>query len=230
MKTYDLDLSDSYSFEPENFTAKEMALWERLPTEYRDFISVHNGGFVGSKKCSFKTNIERSLDGKCVNDSSNDLEELFGFISYENAQPESEKPRSVLHEHFNRHIKEGFLPSDVYVIGYCGGSCLLAVSLNDNDFGSIYYWEWYWQYPWFEPFFKRRIKQARSQFDNVDSIVADKEHPQYEAAFNALNYSTIVKVGESFSSFIQWLYEEAPITEQDLAGVKVLVSPPEVRE
>ena len=128
------------------------------------------------------------------------------FTPYERQY--GEVPASLLHEHWGRHTGEEFLPTDVIVFASCTQNCLLALSLNADDFGAVYYWEWYWQYPWFSEFFNKRIVEAESQFQDIEQILANISHPEYTRAFNAMNYATLVKVADSFSEFLENLNAE----------------------
>ncbi len=206
-----IDLNNYYNLTLGKLTKDEKAVFEALPKDYQAFLKENNGGMViDEEKCYFKTDLVRKFeDGRVYKESSNGLEEFWGFLSYKNETPgeQFEYPMSILHEHYDRHIEEEFLPSNVIAIGRCVQNSLIAISLNKHDFGSIYYWEWYWQYPWFEDYFQKRIKQAADQFNNVSDILENSEHPKYQKAFDALNYATWVKVSSSFSEFIENLYE-----------------------
>lgn len=206
-----IDLKNTYQFQWDKLNESERNMFESLPDDYQRFLKTNNGGMLEDEyKCFFKTDLVRKFDdGRVCEGSSNGIEEFWGFLSYENEQPgkEFEHPMSILHQHFDRHLEEEFLPSHVIVIGRCIQNCLLAISLNKHDYGSIYYWEWYWQYPWFQDYFQTRIDKASNLFKNVNTILENPDHPRYQEAFDALNYATWVKVAPSFSEFIDGLYE-----------------------
>ncbi len=206
MIPFRLTVQDSYDFDLSSFTSDEKTLFERFPKPYKDFIANSNGGIVEARCSNFKTNIEWSHSGKRNTEQTSEIEVLFGFISYENA--ESTKIPSVLHEHYDRHLGEEFLPDDVFVIASCTQNCLIAISLNQHDYGQIYFWDWYWRYPWYQEFFDRRVETARNMFDDVDAIMDNREHKLWTEAFNALNYASIVKVADGFDEFVQNLFEE----------------------
>jgi hypothetical protein len=201
-----LRLEQSLPLELSSLSAKDRGLFDRLPGDYRDFLSRSNGGFVtGGSMATFDIPIERRREGEVVSTvCQSQVEEFFAFIpaATRYSRQYGKVPASVLHEHWGRHQAEEFLPTDVVVFASCLQNCLLAISLNSDDFGAVYYWEWYWRYPWFSQFFDERIDKARSRFDNVEQILDDPSNPLYQEAFNALNYATLVKVADSFSGFV----------------------------
>ena len=207
-----IDLKNAYKLSSYKLTKDEKDLFSSLPNDYRDFLKKTNGGMtVDSAQCFFKTDLARKFeDGRVYEDSANGIEELFGFLSYENEEPgkEFEYPMSILHQHYDRYLEEQFLPDNVIVIGRCIQNSLIAISLNEDDYGSVYYWEWYWQYPWFEETFKKRISVVSAKYENLKDILSDPNDPQFSEACNALSYATLVKVSDSFTDFIDNLYEE----------------------
>lgn len=206
-----IDLKNAYKLSSYKLTKDEKELFSSLPSDYREFLKKTNGGMtVDSSKCFFKTDLVRTFeDDRIYEGSSNGIEELFGFLSYENEEPgkEFEVPMSILHQYYDRHLEEEFLPSNVIVIGRCIQNSLLAISLNEDDYGSVYYWEWYWQYPWFEEYFKERISTVSAKYENLRDILGDPNDPQFRKAYDALNYATLVKVASSFTTFMESLYE-----------------------
>lgn len=114
----------------------------------------------------------------------------------------------MLHEHIDRHKNEEFLPENVFVIARCIQNSLICLSINEADYGSIYYWEWYWQYPWFEEFYGKKVDEISQKYSDVSTILSDTEHDLYLEVFNALNYATLVKVAGSFQEFLDSLTSE----------------------
>jgi hypothetical protein len=195
-----------------HLSAKDRALFERLPADYREFLERNNGGFVEPGSSShFSVAMERRSGAVIINTSSqNRIEEFFAVMPSDAVytRQDGAAPASLFHEHWNRHIEEAFLPIDVVVIARCEQSCLLACSLNPEDYGAIYYWEWYWYYPWFAKFFDDRIEAAERKYPDIEKIRKDSTHPLYRDAFNAFNYATLVKVANSFSALIDSLKPE----------------------
>lgn len=206
-----IELTNSYKLHTYKLNKDEKDLFSSLPSDYREFLKKNNGGMVAdSSECFFKTDLVRRFeDGRVYEGSSNDIEEFFGFLSYENEEPgkEFEYPMSILHQHYDRHQEEEFLPSNVIVIGRCIQNSLILISLNEDDYGSVYYWEWYWQYPWYEEHFKKKIMEVSSKYENIKDILSDPNHSLYEEAYDALNYATLSKVSTSFTDLIDGLYE-----------------------
>ncbi|QBB72207.1 hypothetical protein ELE36_18565 [Pseudolysobacter antarcticus] len=211
-----LILDKSFPSDWAGLSSKDRAFFDGLPADYRAFLDQTNGGFV-LRGCpaTFTIAIDRRHEGKVVSTSqTSEVEEFFAII------PSSDRPylaqygqvpASLLHEHWGRHADEEFLPLNVVVIASCTQNCLLACSLNTDDYGTIYYWEWYWRYPWFSKFFDDQIAKAQSKFHDVDTILSDDKHPLYAKAFNALNYATLVKVADSFTEFLGSLTEASEV-------------------
>lgn len=188
---------------------RDRALFARLPADYREFLERYNGGFVAPECDSYFSIAMERRDGATITSISeqNRIEEFFAVMpsAADYAPQYGEVPASVFHEHWYRHVEEGFLPVDVVAIASCTQSCLLACSLNREDYGSIYYWEWYWRYPWFSEFFDRRIEAALRQFPEIEEIRNDSSHPRFQEAFNACNYATLIRVADSFSDLVRSL-------------------------
>lgn len=205
----ELNLDRSLPSDWSGLSARDRSVFDRMPGDYREFLNRNNGGFVvRGSAATFSVSIERRHKGDVVSTvDQNEVEEFFAVIP--SAAPYTREygkvPASVLHEHWGRHQGEGFLSSDVVVFASCAQSCLLGLSLNSDDFGAVYYWEWYWRYPWFSQFFDQRIAKAQSKFVDVENILSDAAHPQYKEAFNALNYATLIKLADSFSEFLAGL-------------------------
>lgn len=206
-----LAIEKSYPFNWNTLTADEQDMFLQLPEDFQQFLKSSNGGMLADKRNLFEYEITASFDdGREYHTSSSELEEFWGYLSYEHEKPGEDfvYPRAILHEHFDRHLAEEFLPSNVIVIGRCIQNSLIAISINKHDYGAIYYWEWYWQYPWYQDFFHTRIETAKSQFSDVKNILDNPEHPDYQNAFDALNYATLIKLAPSFSNFLTLLHED----------------------
>jgi len=201
-----MEINNSYELNPQQWTPEEKALFARFPIPYQTFLRAHNGGFVDPDQCNFLTHIGREFEGQTYYNSEGTLDEWWAFLSYKNETPAPDKCPSILHEHYGRHLAEQFLPDGVIAIGRCIQNSLICLSLNQHDFGAIYYWEWYWQYPWYQAFFNRRIEQAKDAFADIEVVLNDPDHPQYQTAVDQLNYATIVKVADSFPEFVQGLF------------------------
>jgi len=193
-----LRLEKTTPLDPRKLTVRDRALWDRFPADFRRFYQKQNGG---SCEREFSIAMTWSLRGQTRKKQTNTLDQLWRFDRRRLAKG----PPSILLEHFGRHVGEGFLPRDVIVFGRTIQNCLVAISLAEHDAGNVYYWEWYWQYPWYRDFFLERVKRAVKRFraDHVDleGRRLGDEHTEADAA----NYGTLVKVAESFSSFVAGL-------------------------
>ena len=198
----DLDLRGSRGFDIHSLQEFEQAIFESFPQSYKTFIATTNGGFVKGSQSLFNKNIVWDHEGRRNTNQQSSVEEFFQFVNTSEPDPPREQPRSVLHELFFRHIDEQFLPKRVFVIGRCRQNSLIAISLNKDDFGQVLYWEWYWRYPWYQMFFDERVAAAKAKFDNIEQIFKDPSHPQFESAYNSLNYATLVKVADTFEDFL----------------------------
>ena len=176
MKWSELALDGAYSLDERKLSPAERAIWRSFPPDLRRVLGRTNGSFVDGEP-TFATKIARTMpDGRIVRGQTNWLTELWAFIPRAR-RSRSKGPHSILHEHFGRHVAEEFLPDGVFVFGSCEQSCLVAVSTNAHDYGSIYYWEWYWQYPWYKPFFDKRLERVRKRWPNRKDI--GPEHADY---------------------------------------------------
>ena len=202
-----ISLTSSYPFSLDDLNAAEARLWQRFPADFRTFYTQQNGGIVApSAPRVFKFDDERNFpDGRVFHGNSNWILAMWGYVGYEQKTiKERDDVRSILHQHINRHVDEDFLPTDVYAFAGCEQSCLLTISLrNDETYGRIYYWDYYWNYPWYKKFFDERIVSALAPFgDERKKILNDFEHPRRRELADALNFATLFDVGASFSSFL----------------------------
>ncbi|MFK7885749.1 MAG: SMI1/KNR4 family protein [Gammaproteobacteria bacterium] len=172
---------------------------EGFPDDYRAFLAAHNGGFADAFRYTFLTGVP--FKSKAVSNSSRDdcPIEFFGLPQDEQLEG---YPDSLLHVAAD-HAQEGFLPNDVVAIARCVQSSLVCLSRREDDFGSVYYWDWYWQYPWCEAFFRERINAARQPYDEPNQILGNSEHPQHTELRDALNFATLLKVAPSFSAWAE---------------------------
>lgn len=185
-------------------TNEERDIFEALPEDYRLFLAKQNGGRLqDSSQASFDVPIVGDWPSGRLDAKRTALEEFWTFVSCMDAEAPvgPDEPASILHEHFFRHDEEQFLPSGTLVIGRCFQDSLVVISMNEADFGAIYYWEWYWQYPWYKNFFLGRVTQAVARFPDVKG----PEHPQHAELVDATNYATLVKVASSFDDFFSRL-------------------------
>lgn len=202
MKWSELALDGAYPFDERKLSVADRAIWRSFPSDLRRVLAKTNGAAVTGRP-TFSTRIARTLpDGERVYRQTNWLTELWAFLP-RSQEPRANGPRSILREHFGRHVEEEFLPSGVFVIGMCEQSCLVAVSTNAKDHGTMYYWEWYWLYPWYKPFFDERIAKVRKRWPKCKDI--GPQHPDYPRMRDDFNYATLVKIAPSFSAWVKRL-------------------------
>jgi hypothetical protein len=179
---------------------ERLALWRRLPGDLQQVLARWNGArFVaGSMTFANHVEIDSSVAGQGM--AADSLDELWSVSAGTElvdivAQNEA-------------FAEEEFIPTGVLAVGLCITDSLLCVSLNDHDFGHVYYWDWYWEYPWKRAFFEARVQAARAEFADVDAILRDRSNPDYWAASDRLNYATLVDVAPSFTDWISGTWRE----------------------
>ncbi len=183
-------------------TVSDITDFETLPEDYSEFLKEYNGGFIESDgSVLFETEIPNV---RMNANQSGSLLELYG-INFSN---QSGRVVGDLNLKNQRFYDEQFLPTNVIAVGYCEGGSLLCMSLNKNDFGALYYWEYLWNYPekFFGDFFDSRIQKVIDEFPDSQKILNDREHPKYFEVFNRLNYATLGFTAGSFREFIKKLY------------------------
>jgi hypothetical protein len=200
MRWSELGLEGSYPFDEKSLTAEERAIWRSLPGDLRRVLAETNGAEI-EEQAIFPIPIVATYDdGRVVRGNNNWMTALWAFLPAKE-EPRQEGPRSILHEHFGRHLGENFLPSGIYVFGECEQSCLVAVSTNEKDHGAIYYWEWYWQYPWYRAFFDARLDECRKRWPNRKEI--DEDHADYQKLCDDFNYATLIELAPSFDEWVE---------------------------
>jgi SMI1/KNR4 family protein SUKH-1 len=191
------DIYNSYPRIAGQLSAENQRFVDNLPSDYREFLLEHNGGFVYDFRYTFMTGVPFKTD-EVDNPSRDDSPvEFFGIPTTE---ADGEWPADLL-ECIATHRSEEFLPHDVIAIARCVQNSLVCISLRSEDRGRIYYWDWYWRYPWCYHFFDARIASAKGRFDDPSSILDNPHHAQYQAIFDALNFATLVEVAPNFSEW-----------------------------
>jgi len=187
----------------ERLNERERRIFAHLPGPMRAFYERHNGGF-DRDELVFDVPITSTMGPRISKKQTVTFESLWSFMP-RRVKPAKRRPKSILREHFGRHVGERFLPRGVLVFGEALRGSLLAVSLNAHDHGEIYFWEWYWQYPWFKPFFLARVEQAVERFERGRQDLAGRAMPEDMDAGDASNYATLVSVAKSFDAWVGML-------------------------
>ena len=220
----DLYLTDSYKFDLSALTLKEKVLWHKFPNDFRDFVTRHNGGFVRTARNHISCKLQISSSALAdvnikIMDGGDSLEEIWGFLSYENSQPEPNKPASILHQNFDKYKKETFLPSDVLVFGRCRYNSCVGLSLNSKDYGNVVFWQAAMKLARSELFYKRCGLKVK-KFRDAQEILNDRRNGALRDEFLSLKapgkpYSHYepIKVADSFTEFINSLHENISANE-----------------
>jgi len=183
---------DSHPWKFKDLTPAEQQLYARFPVDYQQFLARWNGCLLDPQAARFSADASEKVA----------LEEVYGYLSYERPKPEEGKPHSLLHEHYDRHQRDEFLPSDVYVIGHCSGGGLLCLSLNPEQSGKVFYWNSEWQKPENKKRFDEKCQPIWDRYPQRDMILKDPEHPQHRALLDSLSFAMLTPVAKSFSEFV----------------------------
>lgn len=200
-------LRHSYVFDESSLTQSELSLWRQMPDDYRAFIQKNNGGKLLSRRNRFYTGLPFIHEPGLYSNAGALLDQFYGFISYENEIP-NKKTKSLLHEYHQKHAIEQFLPDNVYIFAETPTTRgRLAISLNESDYGVIYFSDWILHY---SHYFYSRIREAGKKFDCLTEAEKDLSRERY----NAVNYAKLVAVAESFDAFMKSLRDQAAEDEQ----------------
>jgi hypothetical protein len=209
MRAPDLDslpITNSYpALDSTELVGERRALWASLPPSYQTFLRRYNGGLLDDAQLCFRTQIPHYKDGRVARDSQVDaVAEFFGLPASEQDLPGMPGDLAELRR---THDAEAFLPHGVIAVGSCPESSLICLSIRQDDFGAIYFWDYYWRYPWSKPFFEPRLQTAERLFPDLASIRSDPRHPRRQEAQDALNYATLVRLADDFQDWLQacWL-------------------------
>jgi len=201
-----LNLTGSSPLDRAKLSDVDRALLGRFPQDYQDFVMSTNGGVIDEDTdWLFSTNIPPPANAP-YNTRVAGLSELWAFTSDGGGHGDSELS-TVVGQRIE-HAESEFLPTNVYAIGCTANDCLICLSLDEQFYGHIFYWDYRWRYPWLKSFFEARIAEAEGRFEDIKTIFDDPDHPQYDEAGDALNYATLMHIADSFSEFIDSLWED----------------------
>jgi SMI1/KNR4 family protein SUKH-1 len=193
------EIRNSFPDLPRYFSGDNQELVDELPSDYLEFLRVHNGGFVDEFRYTFMTGVPFKT-AEVDNPSRDDCPvEFFGIAMGER---DDSLPGDLI-EIATEHAEQQFLPTGVIAITRCVQNSLVCLSIRPGDHGSIYYWDWYWSYPWCKPFFEARIAEALAAFEQPGAISENPSHPRYVDLYDALNFATLVKIASSFSEWFR---------------------------
>jgi hypothetical protein len=192
-----------------------------LPTDYKEFLLRHNGGFVSpghiddadgrghSEEIIFDTPLRWArADDKPVRPCL----VMFFCAEVEGKTRTAGSPQRNLYElaASNRHSKidRDVLPRRMVSIAKCShpdAADMLCLSVSDNDFGCVYYHYEMWHYPanFHGAFYRNRERELAAAIGpQIDEFVCNSAHPRHEQVVDALKRVPFVKVAESFGSFL----------------------------
>ena len=175
-------------------------LLHALPETLQEVLRTWNGAFF-TDDLWFSTGVERGRDGAPPVVGDDALVELWGFHPGRTGSETEAVPHDLLEE-AARHDGEAFLPRGLVAIGLGIQNSLVLVSVRPADRGAVYYWDWYWQYPWHIGFFKERIDRALEDFVDAAAAVDDPDHPDHDAAVEAANGATVVRLHDEFGGWV----------------------------
>lgn len=175
-------------------------LFHALPETLQEVLRTWNGAFF-TDGLWFSTGVESRRDGAPPVVGDDALVELWGFHPGRTGSETQAVPHDLLEE-AARHDREAFLPRGLVAIGLGIQNSLVLVSARPTDRGAVYYWDWYWQYPWNIEFFTERIDRALRRFDDAAAAVNDPGHPDHDAAVEAANEATVVRLHDEFGGWV----------------------------
>ncbi|MDQ3642543.1 MAG: hypothetical protein M3450_14020 [Actinomycetota bacterium] len=192
----------------EGLDSARSELFHSLPETLQEALRSWNGAFF-TDNLWFSTGVENRRNGAPPVVGDDALVELWGFHP-DRTGPEADAVPHDLLEEAARHDGEAFLPRGLVAIGLGIHNSLVLVSVRPADRGAVYYWDWYWQYPWHIEFFQERIQRALERFADAPGAVDDPDHPDHDAAVDAANGATVVRLHDDFGG---WVLAMRPETE-----------------
>jgi len=175
-------------------------LFQALPATLQEVLRTWNGAFF-TDELSFSTGVESRQEGALPVVGVDGLVELWGFYPVVTRSGTGAVPHDIFEE-TARHDGEEFLPRGLVAIGLGIQNSLVLVSVRPTDCGAVYYWDWYWQYPWRIGFFRDRIDRALGGFADAPAAVDDADHPDHDAAIEAANEATVMRLHDEFGSWV----------------------------
>lgn len=175
-------------------------LFHAFPETLQEVLRTWNGAFF-TDDLWFSTGVENRRDSEPPVVGDDALVELWGFHPGPTGSKTEAVPHDLLREAAH-HDGEAFLPRGLVAIGLGIQNSLVLVSVRSGDRGAVYYWDWYWRYPWHIEFFKERIDRAIEQFVDAAAAIDDSDHPDHDAAVEAANGATVVRLHDDFGGWV----------------------------
>jgi hypothetical protein len=186
-----------------------------FPTEYKGFLLIQNGGIIDFNKYTYMIDTHIpwiNEDGSIRNPNRRLVLYQFYGVNIDKVTSEVEDIIKM-NEDFE---SQNFLPQNVVAFGSTEDGGILAISLNEADYGAVYLWDYYWMYPWSKPHFETKIQEVLKKYPNYKEMGKDKNSPESKKLNNELNYATLTKLASSFSDFINKLEAGKEAAEEEL--------------
>jgi hypothetical protein len=196
-----------------------------LPAAYKAFLRRHNGGYVspgcadGSsdnahrQEVAFKTPLVWARDGnRPVRPSL--VMFFYAWLEVEMPGGPPDDPRFCELIASNAYSRFDFdvLPTRMMFIGKCShpdAGDMLCLSLNDEDYGCVYYYYDMWFYPadFHGDYYTKRRRDVLARFGWTDESEADlgRVVRTNETLNDALKRVPFVRVADSFDGFLKSL-------------------------
>jgi len=197
----------------ERLDPTQSQLFHAFPETLQEVLRTWNGAFF-TNDLWFSTGVESRREGAPPVVGDDAMVELLGFHPGVTGSETEAVPHDLLVE-AARHDGEAFLPRGLVAIGLGMQNSLVLVSVRPADRGAVYYWDWYWQYPWRIGFFKERIDRALGRFADAGAALDDPDHPDHDAAVEAANGATVVRLHEDFGGWVLAMRPESMRPETD---------------
>lgn len=196
--------------------------YANIPTEYKDFLLENNGGYVSPGFIDDNENSEHTQEiifetplkwVKMNNAPVKPALICFFGVWLEDDMNENDVENWDLPELIlsNANSKEDFdvLPDNMMSIASCqhpDASDLLCISLETYDYGAIYYNYGMCDHPakFHGDFYENASEFILKKYNlsNEDTYKLDEENPKDRIIINELKRAAFVKVGNSFSEFL----------------------------
>lgn len=186
-----------------------------FPKDFKEFLLAQNGGIIDFDKYTYVIDTYIpwiNEDGTVRNPNRRLVLYQFYGVNIDKAISEVEDIIKM-NEDFE---SQNFLPQNVVAIGSTEDGGILAISLNESDYGSIYLWDYYWMYPWSKPHFDKKIQEVLKRYPNYKKLDNDESDPESKKLDNELNYATLTKLATSFSEFEEKLEAGKEAAEEEL--------------
>ncbi|MFC7348313.1 SMI1/KNR4 family protein [Chryseobacterium zhengzhouense] len=197
--------------------------YKNIPTDYKNFLLNNNGGYVSpgyiddtdDAEHTQEVVFETSLKWVRMNNAPVEPALICFFgVWLEDDMNEDEVENWDLPELIlsNANSKEDFdvLPDHMMSIASCqhpDASDILCISLDEQDYGSIYYNYGMCDHPsnFHGDFYEKAVNIVlqKHHLSNEDTYNLDEENPNDRKIINELKRATFVKVGNSFTEFLE---------------------------